>query len=44
MVIDPWGEVMGLQAQGAGVVLADLDKDRLAAVRQQLPALQHRRL
>ena len=44
MVIDPWGEVMGLQAQGSGVVLADLSKERLASVRQQLPALQHRRL
>jgi deaminated glutathione amidase len=44
MVIDPWGEVMGLHAEGPGLVLADLDMARLQAVRQQLPALQHRRL
>jgi len=45
MVVDPWGEVLALQAQeGAGVVLADLDAGRLAAVRSQLPALDHRRL
>jgi len=44
MVIDPWGEVMALQAGGPGVVLADLDLARLLSVRQQLPALQHRRL
>jgi len=44
MVIDPWGEVMSLQAEGPGVVLADLDIERLRSVRQQLPSLQHRRL
>ena len=44
MVIDPWGEVMALQAEGPGVVLADLDIERLRAVREQLPSLQHRRL
>lgn len=44
MVIDPWGEVMALQAEGPGMVLADLDIERLRAVREQLPSLQHRRL
>jgi predicted amidohydrolase len=43
MVIDPWGEVMAMQSTGSGVVLADLDVERLRSVRQQLPALQHRR-
>jgi deaminated glutathione amidase len=44
MVIDPWGEVLAMQSGGPGVVLADIDPARLQAVRQQLPALQHRRL
>jgi len=44
MVIDPWGEVMAMQAEGPGVVLADIDRERLRSVREQLPALQHRRL
>ncbi|MCU0762710.1 MAG: carbon-nitrogen hydrolase family protein [Hydrogenophaga sp.] len=44
MVIDPWGEVMAMHAEGPGVVLADLDIERLRSVRTQLPALQHRRL
>lgn len=44
MIIDPWGEVLALQSVGPGVVLADLDVARLASVREQLPALQHRRL
>jgi nitrilase len=44
LVVDPWGEVLACREEGEGVVLADLDTARLAQVRQQLPALQHRRL
>jgi nitrilase len=44
LVIDPWGEVLAVQAEGEGVVLADIDLQRLADVRRQLPALGHRRL
>ncbi len=42
MVVDPWGVVLAQQAEGAGVVLADLDAGRLAQLRVQLPALEHR--
>ena len=42
MVVDPWGEVLAQRPEGEGVVLAELDLARLAAVRQQLPALVHR--
>jgi predicted amidohydrolase len=43
MVIDPWGVVLGQRdADGAGVIQAELDPKRLAQVRQQLPALAHR--
>jgi deaminated glutathione amidase len=44
MIVDPWGEVLGVREEGAGVVLATLDGARIDAVRAQLPALQHRRL
>ena len=44
MVIDPWGEVLAVHADGPGVAVADIDSARLRAVRAQLPALQHRRL
>jgi predicted amidohydrolase len=44
MVIDPWGEVIARIDKGEGVVIADLDPARIAAVRASLPALQHRRL
>ena len=42
LVIDPWGEVLAQQAEGAGMVLAELDWARMQAMRVQLPALQHR--
>ncbi|MES2980510.1 MAG: carbon-nitrogen hydrolase family protein [Pseudomonadota bacterium] len=42
MVVDPWGEVLAQQAEGAGVVMAEVQRARLGAVREQLPALDHR--
>ena len=44
MVVDPWGEVLAVLPEGEGVVVADADPARLAQVRQQLPALAHRKL
>jgi nitrilase len=44
MIVDPWGEVLAMQAEGEGVVLASVDAARLGQVRRQLPALHHRRL
>ncbi len=44
MVVDPWGEVLQVLPEGEGVVVAEVDPARLAQVRQQLPALAHRRL
>ena len=43
MVVDPWGDVVGVLPEGEGVVLAELDPARLASVRTRLPALEHRR-
>jgi nitrilase len=44
MVVDPWGEVVAVWPEGEGVVMAEIDRARQAAVRRQLPALMHRRL
>lgn len=43
LIIDPWGEVLACRDEGPGVVTAELDSARIAAVRQSLPALRHRR-
>jgi len=42
MLIDPWGQILAQRAQGAGVVLAELDFALLTACRSRLPALEHR--
>ena len=44
LVVDPWGQILGQHAVGAGLVVCELEHDRLQSVRQQLPALQHRKL
>ena len=44
LVVDPWGEVVAVREEGEGVVLAEVDTERIAQVRAQLPALRHRRL
>jgi nitrilase len=44
MVVDPWGGVVSVLEEGEGVVFADVDAARIASVRLQLPALEHRRL
>ena len=42
MLVDPWGEVVARVAEGAGVVVGDVDPARTAAVRAKLPALADR--
>jgi len=42
MLIDPWGDVMDVLAEGPGIVGGTIDASRLNAVRTSLPALQHR--
>jgi deaminated glutathione amidase len=42
MLIDPWGEIVAVLEEGAGVVAGSLDAARIAAVRQSLPAYRHR--
>lgn len=42
MLIDPWGEVKAVLAEGEGVVHGALDAAFLDGVRESLPALRHR--
>ncbi|WP_374356212.1 carbon-nitrogen hydrolase family protein [Chitinimonas sp.] len=42
MIVDPWGNVLDRLARGSGVVVADMDHDYKARLRQSLPALDHR--
>ncbi|OOZ40886.1 acyltransferase [Solemya pervernicosa gill symbiont] len=44
MVVDPWGVVLDHLPRGSGVVVADVDLDRLRQVRERFPAIEHRRI
>ena len=39
MIVDPWGTVLATAADGVGVIFAEVDRPRVAAVPKQLPAL-----
>ncbi|MBC7611134.1 MAG: carbon-nitrogen hydrolase family protein [Polaromonas sp.] len=41
MVVDPWGQILAQQAEGAGVVMAEIVKAHLDDARVRLPALSH---
>jgi predicted amidohydrolase len=36
--VDPWGLVIAQAPDGPGVVVADLELDRVAAARRQIPS------
>jgi nitrilase len=44
MIVDPWGKVLGEQAEGEGLVLAEIDPGLIKKVRAELPALGNRRV
>ena len=43
MVIDPWGTVIAQASDQVGIIRADVETDRVAAVRRQIPVLANRR-
>jgi deaminated glutathione amidase len=43
-VIDPWGVPLAVAPEREGIALAVLNKEDLAAVRKQVPCLEHRQL
>jgi predicted amidohydrolase len=43
MIVDPWGTVVAQAADVVGIIRAELDPQRVAAVRRQIPSLTNRR-
>lgn len=41
MIVDPWGKVLSQLALGEGVVIADIDLQRQAQLREHFPCLDH---
>jgi nitrilase len=44
MIVDPWGVVLNRLPRGSGVVMADINREYQASLRNSLPALNHRTL
>jgi nitrilase len=44
MIVDPWGEILAEQAEGEGVIAAEMDLERLREVQSSLPAHANRRM
>ncbi len=43
LVVDPWGTVIAEASSAVGIIRADIETDRVAAVRRQIPVLANRR-
>ncbi len=43
-IVDPWGTVVARCGDGEGVCLAEVDLDRVRAVREAMPVAAHRRI
>ena len=43
VIVDPWGEIVAMLPEGEGIVAGEVRHERIAEVRTQLPALEHRR-
>ncbi len=43
MIVDPWGTVVAQASDAVGIISAEIDTDRVRAVRNQIPALANRR-
>ena len=43
MIVDPWGTVIAQAPDTVGIIRADIETDRVAAVRRQIPVLAGRR-
>jgi len=41
MIVEPWGKILVEQQQGTGVIVAEVDLQRLQQLRRQFPCLEH---
>jgi predicted amidohydrolase len=44
MIVEPWGRIVARLPRGTGVITAELDLERQRRLRQDFPAVDHRRL
>jgi deaminated glutathione amidase len=44
MLIDPWGKIVAQLAEGEGYIVGEIDDKLIQSLRENLPALRHRKL
>lgn len=44
MIVDPWGMVLDCLPRGSGVVMGDIDLQKIQDTRRSFPVLEHRRM
>lgn len=44
MIIDPWGEIKAVRADGVGIIFAEISRETIDDVRKQIPMRNHRRI
>lgn len=44
MIVDPWGHILAMAADGPGLALAEINLDEVARIRKSMPIADHRRL
>jgi predicted amidohydrolase len=43
LIIDPWGEIIAEAAEEEGIIVAEIDPERVAQARRRIPQLEHDR-
>jgi predicted amidohydrolase len=44
MIVDPWGTILQRLAKGTGVILSEIDSERIERIRASFPTIDHMRL
>ncbi len=44
MIVDPWGTIIARLTKGSGVILGEIDSQRIERIRASFPTIEHIRL
>lgn len=44
MIVNPWGEIMACLPEGEGFITAEIDREKLLKIREDMPVLSHSRI
>ncbi len=44
MIVDPWGTILARLTKGSGVIISEVDSERIERIRASFPTIDHIRL